>query len=289
MISKYFAYNKKVCIIYADTTSLLNDIIKIQNLPNSFSEIIGKFYTASGMMAFSDIKEESEEIIVQISGGGVSGMLYSVSKLDNKNIRIKGFIENTKIDFDNYDNISEIIGQSGNLMIIKNNKYTKLGYKGITPLISGNIVDDLKKYYENSTQKPAFMNIEVFENNGELKCVGYLITFMPDASCEDVFNIEKSITNISFKDLAIYNKSDDEMVRIITGDERIEMLDENIKIEYSCDCSRDKYKDMFYTLKKSELEEILGQEEKINVVCQYCNKSYDFSRDEIEEIINKLK
>ena len=288
MISRYFAYNKKVSVIYANNTKLLEDIMKLKKMPESFSELIGKFYTACGMMAFSDIKEESDELITQINGGGDSGILYSASKLKDGNVIIKGFIENKNIDFSKYNNIADIIGKDGNITIIKNNIYTRLGYKGITPLISGNIVDDFRNYYENSTQKPAFIGIEVFKQEKVIRCIGYLITFMPDATDNEISNIQSSLNkNMSLENLVKNNKNDDEIVKEITADSNIEKL-ESSEIIYNCDCNKDKYIDMFYTLKKSELEEILGNEEKINIVCQYCNKSYDFSREEIENIIKDL-
>lgn len=288
MISRYFAYNKKVSVIYANNTKLLEDIMKLKKVPESFTELIGKFYTACGMMAFSDIKEESDELITQINGGGDSGILYSASKLKDGNVIIKGFIENKNIDFSKYNNIADIIGKNGNITIIKNNIYTRLGYKGITPLISGNIVDDFKNYYENSTQKPAFIGIEVFEQENRVRCIGYLITFMPDATDKEILNIEKNLNrNISLENLIKTNKTEEEIVKSITADNNIEKL-ESLEIKYKCDCNKDKYIDMFYTLKKSELQEILGNEEKINIVCQYCNKSYDFTREEIENIIKDL-
>lgn len=288
MISRYFACNKKVSIIYVDNTKLLEDIMKLKKMPESFSELIGKFYTACGMMAFSDIKEESDELITQVNGGGELGILYSTSKIKNGIVNIKGFIENKNIDFSKYNNIADIIGKNGNITIIKNNIYTRLGYKGITPLISGNILDDFKNYYENSTQKPAFLGIEVFKQENLIKCIGYLITFMPDATEKEILYIKNNLDkNISLEELIKLNKDSDEIVKEITADNNIEKL-ETSDIVYNCDCNKDKYTDMFYTLKKTELQEILGNEEKINIVCQYCNKSYDFSREEIENIIKDL-
>ena len=286
MISKYFACNKKVSVIFVDNTELLNDIMKLKELTSEFSEVVGKFYTAVSLMAFSDIKEESDELIIEVNGGGPAGILYSSAKLKDNNVLLKGFIENKKIDFLN--DISKVVGNNGNITIIKNNIYTRLGYKGITPLISGNIVDDFKSYYENSTQKPAFLGIEVFEYEGMLKCLGYLITFMPDAVDSDIQKIQTSLKeNSSIQNLVKQNYSEDDIIKKITADENAIKL-ESSKVIYYCDCSKEKYIDMLYTLKKEELTQILGNEEKLNVICQYCNKSYDFSRNEIEQIINDL-
>lgn len=290
MISKYLAYNEKVSVIYAETTELIEYIRKLQNLTYLTTRIMAKFYTISGMMAFSDMKEESDEIVINLKGEGVSGLLYSDLKLKNNKVILKGFIENPQIDLKNHNSeidFSDIIGKKGNLTVIKNNKYTKVGYKGITPLISGNVVDDFKNYYENSTQKPVFLDLKTIEEHGKLKCVGYLITFMPDATAEDILKIQKNI-EVNSKSIN-YNNDSFEFVKNITGDNNIKSIDNYLDIVYRCDCNKEKYRDMLLTLKKSELEEILKEDGKINIVCQYCNKSYDFSQSELEEIVNSLK
>lgn len=292
MVTKYLTYNEKVSIIYADTTNLCKYVEKLQNLTYCTSEIMGKFYTACSLMAFSDIKEESDEISVQLNGGGSAGLLYSILKLNENNIVIKGFIENSKIDFEAYNknnDISKFIGNTGNLIVIKNNKYTKLGYKGITPLISGNIVNDFKSYYESSTQKPAFLGLEFIKDEFNFKSVGYLITFMPDCREKDILDIKNNIeNNVDFKNMIKENKSIDEIVKKITGDNNIRKIENNLDIVYKCDCSKEKYRDMLATLKKTDLEDLLKLDENINIVCDYCNKSYDFSKEELINIINNL-
>ena len=289
MISKYLAYNKKVSVIYADTTELIEYVKKIQNLSFLTTRIMSEFYTATSLMAFSEIKEESDEMIIQLKGDGPVGVLYSDVKLKEKDVLIKGFVENPSIDLKNHNdiiNVSDIVGKNGNLAIIKNNKYTKLGYKGITPLISGNILDEFKNYYENSTQKPAYLGVKLIDN---FKCIGYLITFMPDATEKEISLIKEKIADdLKVEALIKDNKQDLDFVKNLIGDEELIKLDDNLNVIYKCDCSKDKYKDMLASMKKAELEQILKEDEKINIVCQFCNKSYDFSKKEIEEIIEKM-
>jgi len=293
MVSKYLAYNEKVSVIYADTTDLVKYVKDIQNLTYLTTEIVGKFYTVSSLMALSDIKEESDEIKIQLNGDGLLGLLYSQVKLENSNVCIKGFSENPQLNLKDKDkkiDISSIIGKAGNLIIIKNNKYIKTGYKGIIPLVSGNIVDDFKCYYEKSTQKPAFIGLEIIQKDNEIKSGGYLITFMPDCTDEDISKVRENIVNdLFFHNLVNENKSSDEIAKCISGDSNIIKIEEDSKIIYKCDCNKEKYKDMLLTLKKQEVEQLLKEDGKINIVCDYCNKQYEFSKEELLDIIDKLK
>ena len=38
---------------------------------------------------------------------------------------------------------------------------------------------------------------------------------------------------------------------------------------------------------KKDLEEIIEQDEKAELVCHFCNKKYKFSKEELQEILNK--
>ena len=282
MIKKYLAHDEKVSLILADVTNFIDSVKKIQKLNNYVGPILEEFYIACGLMAFSDMKEESDEIVVELDSNGKAGLLYSVVRLSNNNSIIKGFIENKALDKD-YDR-TELIGEKGNLIITKKNKYTKLGYRGITPLISNNVLENFKKYFEDSTQKKSFLDVEISDK----KSYGYLITFMPDCSDECIMNIEKNINSISFKELVNNYSSFDDIAKKIVSDDNIEIVEENLDIIYRCDCNKEKFLNMFYTLKKEVLEKLIENDDIINVSCDYCDKTYDFSKEELQEIINNL-
>ena len=282
MIKKYLAHDEKVSLILADVTNFIDSVKKIQKLNNYVGPILEEFYIACGLMAFSDMKEESDEIVVELDSNGKAGLLYSVVRLSNNNSIIKGFIENKALDKD-YDR-TELIGEKGNLIITKKNKYTKLGYRGITPLISNNILENFKKYFEDSTQKKSFLDVEISDK----KSYGYLITFMPDCSDECIMNIEKNINSISFKELVNNYSSFDDIAKKIVSDDNIEIVEENLDIIYRCDCNKEKFLNMFYTLKKEVLEKLIENDDIINVSCDYCDKTYEFSKEELQEIINNL-
>lgn len=61
------------------------------------------------------------------------------------------------------------------------------------------------------------------------------------------------------------------------------VLLKEIKPKYECNCSKEKFKTGIKSLKKEEIEEIFEKEGKIETVCQFCNKKYEFKKEEIEE------
>ena len=48
----------------------------------------------------------------------------------------------------------------------------------------------------------------------------------------------------------------------------------NQKIQWKCSCSMDKMKQLLNVISEEEQEEILVQEGKIEIKCNYCNEKY---------------
>ena len=111
---------------------------------------------------------------------------------------------------------------------------------------------------------------------------------MPDATEEEISKVEQAI----FQAGAMSKMLDEqltleEIAKKITGDENIQVLEENITPIYQCDCSKENMAKALVAIGKEELENIIEQDEKAELVCHFCNKKYQFSKQELEEIIKK--
>ena len=43
------------------------------------------------------------------------------------------------------------------------------------------------------------------------------------------------------------------------------------------------------TIGKEELQKIIKEDGKAELVCHFCNKKYDFSKEELEELLKKIE
>ena len=75
----------------------------------------------------------------------------------------------------------------------------------------------------------------------------------------------------------------------ITGDENIEIIEENIVPIYECDCSKEHMEEALQTIGKEELVNILEEDGKAELTCHFCNKKYNFTKEELKAIIDKIE
>lgn len=76
------------------------------------------------------------------------------------------------------------------------------------------------------------------------------------------------------------------MLRQILPD--TEVLDE-MAITFKCHCSRERVEQTLVSLGRYELEQIIEDDGKAEVVCHFCNEAYSFNKTELQEILNQAK
>ena len=288
-IIKCLAHNGKISIICAKTTKLVEEARRTHDLSPVVTAAFGRMLTITSILGV-EMKNEKDKLTVQIKGNGEIGMMVATA---NNLPRIKGYVANPHVDIplneDGKLDVGRAVGNQGYINVIKDIGL-KDPYIGISPLVSGEIAEDFANYFVNSEQRRSAVALGVLVNkNGVKNSGGYLINAMPDAGEEEIAKVEQAI----FKAGAISKMLDQNMSLIeiskkVTGDENIKIIEENITPLFKCDCSKEHMKRGIATIGKEELQEILETDGKLEVVCHFCNKKYQFSREELEEILNSI-
>lgn len=288
-IIKFLAYNGKVSIICANTTYLVETARELHDFSPVVTAAFGRVITIAAMMAIN-MKDLDNSLTIQIKGDGPVGNIVVSANCFPK---LKGYVQNPTVDIplnkEGKLDVSGAVGKSGFLNIIKD-LGLKEPYIGMVPLVSGEIAQDFTNYFASSEQTPTVVSLGVLVNkDGVSKAGGYLLNLMPDATESEIKKIEESIENIEpISKMLDNNMSLEEIAKTVTGDENVKIIEENIIPVYECDCSKDRFKRGLTTLGKEELEDMVAKEEKIETVCHFCNKKYEFTKEELEEIINNL-
>ena len=289
-IIKCLAYNGKISVICANTTELVEKARKIHDLSPVTTAAFGRLLTITALMG-NEMKNEKDKLTIQVKGNGPIGMMVTVA---NNFPVVKGYVANPVIDLplneDGKLDVGGAVGHSGFINVIKDIGM-KEPYIGVSTITSGEIAEDFAEYFAKSEQKNTAIALGVLvDKNGVKSAGGYMITPMPDATDEEISQIEQSI----FKAGAISRMLDEklsllEIAKKVTGDNNIEVIEENITPIYECDCSKEHMSEALATLDKNVLKEMIEEDGKAELVCHFCNKKYEFSKEELEDILEKTK
>lgn len=289
-LKKYLAYNGKVRVECINSCHLVEEARKIHDLSPTATAALGRLLTVTEFFQ-SDLSEEDESITLQIKGNGPLGMLTAVG--DGKGY-VKGYVQNSKVELP-LNSIGKLdvggaVGREGMIYVIKDIGL-KDPYVGMTPIVSGEIAEDFTNYFATSEQVPTVVALGVLVNKDGVKSAGgYRISAMPEALDEELIKIEEAVKNAdSISKMLDENLSLDEIAKKITGDENLQIMNASYFPEYKCNCSRDKFEKGLIAIGKKELEAIINEDGKANTVCHFCNKEYDFTKEDLEKLLKQSK
>lgn len=288
-IIKFLAYNGKISVTCASTTKLVEEARNVHDLSPVATAALGRILTITALIG-SEMKNKTDKLTIQIKGNGPIGKIVAVS--DNYP-HVKACIENPLVDiplneFGKLD-VGGAIGQEGFINVIKDIGL-KEPYIGISPLVSGEIAEDFANYFQISEQKQTAVALGVLvDSKGVRASGGYIISPMPDATEEEISKVEQAIFQAgAMSKMLDNNLTLKEIAQKITGDKNVKVIDASIEPEYKCECSKNKFEEGLMTLGKQELTNLIKEDGKAEIQCQFCNKQYNFTKEELEEIVNKL-
>lgn len=290
IMKKYLTEDGKISITVIESTNLVEEARKIHDLTPTTTAALGRLITATSLMGV-DLKNIEDSISVQIKGDGEIGTMIAVS---DKFPRVRAYIQNPHVELPLNEkgkiDVGGAVGKNGYLNIIKDIGL-KEPYIGIVPLTTGEIAEDFARYFAESEQKPTVIALGVLvDKNGVSKAGGYLLSLLPDATEEIITKMEKNIKNIpSISKMLSENKTLDDIAKLVTGDEKIKVIEEDIYPIYECNCSFEKFEKGLISLGKTELEDLIKSEEKIETVCHFCNKKYIFDKEKIKQLVDKIE
>ena len=289
-IIKFLAHNGKISVVCASTTNLVEEARKLHDLSPLATASMGRVLTITSLIG-AEMKNKTDKLTIQIKGNGPIGKIVAVS--DNTP-KVKACITNPHADlplneFGKLD-VGGAIGNQGFINVIKDIGL-KEPYIGISPLTSGEIAEDFANYFQSSEQRQTAVALGVLvDKDGVRSSGGYIITPMPDATEEEISKVEQSIFQAgAISKMLDNNLSLKEIAQKITGDENVKVMDDSIEPKYECGCNKEKFADGLMTLGKDQLTELIEEDGKAEIQCQFCNKLYNFNKEELEEILEKVK
>ncbi len=281
-IYKTLILNNSISLAVIDTTDIINKAIEKHNLTPLTAAALGRTMTASLFMA-SNLKNDGDKLSVTISGNGVGG--HIIVSVDSK-LNVRGYIDNPSAELPlNSIGKLDVKGCVGEGRItVTRTMGLKESYTGTSEIISGELAEDFSYYYAKSEQEPTAMALGVKVQNG--KCIGaggIVIQALPFALEEDVIKAERLISN--FGDIS--TQINEIGVLGIINKYFSEYSFYESCANYNCICSQDYIDSVVISLGKEEAEDIIKEQGKIEIICQYCNKKYVYDTKDVEKLFDK--
>ena len=78
------------------------------------------------------------------------------------------------------------------------------------------------------------------------------------------------------------------LLRSVLTDFDLEILERH-PVEYRCYCSRDRVTRALISMGRDELEALIREQGQAELTCQFCDRVYRYTRDDLEELLRGMQ
>jgi len=229
------------------------------------------------------MKEEKATLTIRINGCGPIGSVVAVSDCEGN---VRGYVENPACELplrsDGKLNVGDAVGRDG-MLTVSRDLGMREPYIGSVELVSGEIAEDLTAYLLESEQVPSACALGVLvDTDRTIRAAGgFIVQLMPGADEELIGRLEENIFMM------------DQLTTILDEDGTEALFAQVLKgfdwhivgeypVEYRCYCSRERVEQALTVIDPKELQEIIDEGKDITVSCQFCDRTYRFSPEDLK-------
>lgn len=298
------AADNQIRVFAATTKSIVEEGRRIHSTSPTATAALGRLLTAGAIMGGMQ-KNSTDILTLQIAGSGpIGGMTVTAGfhtdvkqtpgKVEMKEkVYVKGYAKHPEADLPLNSkgklDVGGLVG-AGYLSVIKD-MGLKDPFVGQVNLVSGEVAEDITSYYANSEQIPSSVALGVLVGKGgEVKCAGgFVIQLMPFASEEVIDKLEARLSAVrSVTSMLDSGMSPEAILEEVFEGMGLELTDK-IEADYYCNCSKERVSKAVQSVSLNDLREMANDGKPIEVGCFFCGRKYEFSTEDIKNIIKAKK
>lgn len=271
-----------------DSTDIVARAEQIHQTSAVVTAALGRMLTAASMMGIM-LKGRDDSVTLKVSADGPAGTITTVA--DSEGF-VRGYAEHPVVEISLKPNgkldVSGPVGTNGMLYVLRDTG-GKEPYIGCTPLVSGEIAEDVTSYYALSEQTPTVCALGVLVNPDLTvrKAGGLLLQLLPFCPDAVIDQVEANVANLSSMTAMLDSgMSVEEIVAKALDGMEFDVLD-TYEPDYRCNCSREKIERAFLTMKPEDVRSLPDENGMTEVTCSFCDKVYHFTREDLERLLEQ--
>ena len=276
-------------LIITDSTEIVKRACEIHGMSKTMTAVLGRALTATSLMG-SLLKDKDNTITLQFRGNGPCGSIVCVGDYKGN---VKGYCDDMTVELppnaQGKLDVGGAVGR-GSMYVIKDLGMSE-PYIGVSPIVTGEIAEDITEYYAQSEQTPTVcsLGVRVDRNNMCYAAGGYLLQLMPGYDETMVDRLEENVGKSGSISRQIADgMSPEDIAAVLFEGIEYDFFDE-FDTAYVCSCTREKYLRSIAGLSDSDIKDLADKDREVEAVCSFCGAKYRFDMSEILETRKAMK
>ncbi|MDD7739739.1 MAG: Hsp33 family molecular chaperone HslO [Lachnospiraceae bacterium] len=250
---------------------------------------LGRLLSAGAMMGVM-MKGEKDLLTLQIHAGGpLQGITVTADSKGN----VKGYVGNPEVILPaNAKGKLDVAGAVGvGFLDVIKDMGLKEPYIGQCALQTSEIAEDLTYYFATSEQVPSSVGLGVLMNrdNTVRQAGGFILQLMPFCDEAVIEKLEQRIAQVqSVTAMLDEGLTPEQILERLLGDMDL-VINDTVPTQFHCNCGRERLSRVLITLGRKELSSMIRDGKPVELKCHFCNKAYEFSVEELKELLRRSK
>jgi molecular chaperone Hsp33 len=269
-----------------DSTAICEEARRIHGCSPVAIAALGRTLTAASLMG-GMLKTEEGSLTLRIKGDGPLGCVMAVSDACGN---VRGYCNDPTVELPlnaaGKLDVAGAVGVEGYVSVIKD-LHMKEPYVGQTPIVTGEIAEDVASYLLKSEQTPSAVALGVLvDRDYSVKAAGgYLIQPLPGCPEDVLQRLEAAVyTADPVTDMLAEGFSPGTLLKILLPGFKLQIIAEGERV-YRCGCSAERVERALISLGREELTRLAEEQPETEVFCEFCRKSYTFTNQELRALI----
>ena len=258
-----------------------------QQYPAPVTALLGELVAASTLLA-ANLKFDGS-LLLQLQGDGAIALMVVECRAD---LSIRATVKMRERPLPDAGDLQSLLNPNGTakfIVVLDPPKHTpgRQAYQGIVPLEGTSVAQALEQYMLRSEQ----LHTRIWLAADSLHCSGLLIQRLPlqggaqqteietaDESWARAQHLAQTLTPAE-----MLSTDQDTLLHRLFWQETL-LVFESILITWKCSCTQERVADMLRMLGKAEVDDILQEQGKVEVACEFCGLPYVFDALDTEAL-----
>lgn len=303
------AADNQIRCMAAVTTNVVAEACRRHRTFPTASAALGRTLTG-GLLLGSGVKD-LEKLTVHFDCDGPIGDIVAQADVYGN---VRGYVANPQADataMNQYGKLDVRAVVGGGQLYITRDAGFEIGlmkepYRGMVPIVSGEIGEDIAYYLAKSEQINSAVSLGVLmvvdsvddPKSGSQATAefsldslrvaaagGFIVQMMPGAEDGLAAHLERNISKAPYAtDMIRDGLNPLRMLQAVLGDLELAVLDEK-EPHFRCQCSQERALLIIAALGRDEVKDMLEKDNGAELVCHFCNEAYQISAAELNDLL----
>ncbi len=270
------------------TTNLVDDARRRHGTCPTATAALGRALTGGELMGA--LLDPDQRVALKFTGNGPLRKIIVEAEGDGT---VRGYVEVPRVDLPPRNgklDVGGAIGREGYLTVTKDLRL-KEPYNGIVKLYTGEIASDIAFYLTESEQIPSAVGLGVYvEADGNVSASGgFLVQSLPPADEALIDSLAERIQGLPPVTRQLIDGMTPEGILAGIFEGIPYRTIETRRLSFRCSCSVSRIEQALITLGRSQLEEVVRDQEVFDISCHFCNRNYVFRKEHLLRLIREMQ